>query len=174
MTHFARALGVAHEKRFTDAKKEIEILEQIRERVAKSNQYWAKQVEVQSLAAQGWLEYLSGDTTKGVATMKRSADLEATTEKSAVSPGEVLPAAELYGDMLMREKRYGEAIVAYTAALKRSPRRFNSLFGVARAHELTGNVAAARDSYAELIAMCTKAGDNRTKLVNARKYLTTN
>ena len=174
ITHFARALGHAHEKRFDEAKAEAATLEAIGARVAKRNAYWAKQVEIERLAAQGWTAYLAGETAQGLAAMKQAADLEATTEKSAVSPGEVLPAAELYGDMLLAEKQYGEAAAAYETALARSPRRFNSLYGVARAHELAGDEATARRRYAELIEMCADAPSSRDRLASARGFLKSN
>lgn len=174
MTHFARALGFAHEERFEEANKEISTLQAIQKAVAGRNAYWAKQVEIQSLAAEAWSNYLGGETAKGIALMKQAADLEATTEKSAVSPGEVLPAAELYGDMLLREKRYADAVAAYEKALQRSPRRFNSLYGIARAHELAGNLDQARDFYGQLASMAAGAPDNRAGLVVARGFLKSN
>ena len=135
MTHFARALGLAHEKRFEEANAEIATLEAIQERVAKYSAYWAKQVGIQRLAATAWTAYLSGDKKQGVTLMREAAALEATTEKAAVSPGEILPAAELYGDILLLDGRHQDAAEAYEAALKRSPRRFNSLYGAGRANE---------------------------------------
>jgi len=174
MSHFARALGFAHEKRFEEAKGEVAALNEIQKAVAGRSAYWAKQVEIQSLTANAWTTYLSGESDKGIAIMKQAADLEATTEKSAVSPGEVLPAAELYGDMLLLEKRNAEAVAAYDKALARSPRRFNSLYGIARAHELAGNLDKAREHYGQLASMTAGAPENRAKLVSARNFLKSN
>ena len=174
MTHFARALGLAHEKRFEEANAEIAALEAIQERVANYSAYWAKQVEIQRLAAAAWTAYLSGDKKKGVALMAEAAALEATTEKAAVSPGEILPATELYGDMLLLEERYGDAAKAYQTALKRSPRRFNSLYGAGQANALMGNPDKAKTYYSELVEMTAGAGEGRPRLAEARKYLQTN
>lgn len=174
MTHFARALGLAHEKRFEEANAEIAALVAIQERVAKYSAYWADQVETQRLAAAAWTAYLGGDKKKGLELMGEAAALEATTEKAAVSPGEILPAAELHGDMLLLEERYGDAAMAYETALIRSPRRFNSLYGAGRANALMGNPDKAKTYYAELVEICAGAGDERPKLAEARKYLQTN
>ena len=174
MTHFARALGLAHEKRFEEAKAEVAALEAIQERVASYSAYWAQQVEIQRLAAAAWTAYLSGDKKKGVTWMGEAAAIEATTEKAAISPGEILPAAELYGDMLLLEQGYRDAAKAYETALKRSPRRFNSLYGAGQANALAGNPDKAKTYYAELVEICAGAGDDRPRLAEARKYLQTN
>jgi tetratricopeptide (TPR) repeat protein len=174
MTRFARALGLAHEKRFEEAEAEVAALEAIQQRVTKYSAYWAKQVEIQRLAAAAWTAYLSGQKEKGVALMREAAALEASTEKAAVSPGEILPVAELYGDMLLLEERYQDAVQAYETALKRSPRRFNSLYGAGRANALLGNPDQAKAYYAELVEICTGAEDGRPRLAEARKYLQTN
>jgi cytochrome c-type biogenesis protein CcmH/NrfG len=71
--------------------------------------------------------------------MRKAAQLEASTEKHPVTPGEVLPAAELLGDMFMELEQYADARVAYEKSLARSPNRYNSLSGAARAAEREGN-----------------------------------
>jgi len=174
MTHFARALGLAHEKRFEEAAAEVAELQAIQERVTKYSAYWAKQVEIHRLAAAAWTAYLSGEKKRGLTLMTEAAALEGTTEKAAVSPGEVLPAAELYGDMLMLEERYQDSAKAYETALKRSPRRFNSLYGAGHANAQAGNPDKAKTYYAELVEICAGAGDDRPRLAEARKYLQTN
>jgi len=75
------------------------------------------------------------DPEEGLELMKKAAEMEASTEKNPVTPGEVLPAMELYGDMLLDAERYDDARRQYEAALDRSPNRFNSLYGAGRAAE---------------------------------------
>jgi len=72
--------------------------------------------------------------------------------------------------MLLELKRPAEALAAYKAALRDSPRRFNSLYGAARAAELAGNAAEAREYYATLVQSC-EPGADRTELQTARNYL---
>ncbi len=50
--------------------------------------------------------------------MREAADLESVTEKEAVTPGEVLPAGELLGDMLTEMERFEEAMSAYQEVLE--------------------------------------------------------
>lgn len=45
--------------------------------------------------------------------MRLAADLESTTEKHAVTPGELLPAVELLGDLFMEINKPEEAITHY-------------------------------------------------------------
>jgi tetratricopeptide (TPR) repeat protein len=76
--------------------------------------------------------------------------------------------------MLLLEERYGDAAKAYETALKRSPRRFNSLYGAGRANALMGDPDKAKTYYAELVEICAGAGSERPKLAEARNYLQTN
>jgi tetratricopeptide (TPR) repeat protein len=88
-----------------------------------------------------------------------------------VTPGEVLPARELYGDMLLASGHYTEAQEQYEAALDRSPNRFNSLFGAGRAAELSGDQDTAASYYQQLLEICAHASGDRPHLDYARKSL---
>lgn len=138
ITHFARGLGLAHLGRFAKAEAEAGALSDIHKETSTFSAYWATEVEVLLTSLQAWTLFLSGDEPGGLTRMKTAAALEATTEKSPVTPGAVLPAAELLGDMLMRLARYEEAIAAYRTVLKRSPGRRNALLGMARALKTSG------------------------------------
>ena len=61
--------------------------------------------------------------------------------------------------MLLELKRPGEALEAYKAALRDSPRRFDSLYGAAKAAELAGNAAEAREYYTTLVQSCAHDAD---------------
>ncbi|MBA3894539.1 MAG: hypothetical protein H0X69_12740 [Gemmatimonadales bacterium] len=62
-----------------------------------------------------------------------AADLEDITEKSPVTPGSVLRARELYGDLLLELGDPAKARRAYEASLARQPLRARSLVGLAAA-----------------------------------------
>jgi len=91
--------------------------------------------------------------------MREAATLEAGTTKSPVTPGEIIPAAELLGDMLAQAQLYEEAYDAYEIALKRSPRRLNSLYGAARALQQMGDSDAANLYYTEIAIMVNEASE---------------
>lgn len=169
LAHFGRGLGLAHEGRLDEAKAEVEALRSIEAQTEARSSYWATQVRIQRQAVDAWIHFLEGDRPEGLRQMKEAAALEATTEKSPVTPGEVLPAAELLGDMLMDLERYEEAITSYRTVLVRSPRRLNSLYGIGRALELMGDQQSARAYYAEVTAM-TSAASTRPVVVHARTF----
>ena len=62
--------------------------------------------------------------------MKRAAEMEAATYKHPITPGNVLPARELLADLLLEIGKPARALAEYQISLQRTPRRFNSLFGV--------------------------------------------
>jgi tetratricopeptide (TPR) repeat protein len=173
ITYFARALGAARSGRFEQARADLETLGALQERVAAKSPYWGTQVEVQRLSALAWLQYEQGSRERGLSTMQAAADLEASTEKHPVTPGEVLPARELLGDMLLELGRHEEALAAYEAALDRSPNRFNSLYGAGRAAESSGNGEVARRYYEALIEVTANADTERERLEYVRSFLAT-
>ena len=150
ITYFANGLGAARSGDTVKASKAIENLEALEKQVVKSSAYWAKQVEIQRLSVEAWLDYAAGKKDAGLKTMREATALEATTEKHPVTPGEVLPAHELLADMLFDLNRYQEAQHYYEATLERSPNRFNSLYGAGRSAELAGDEITAARHYGML------------------------
>ena len=171
ITHFARALGAARSGRPDQARGDLEKLGSIQEQVAAQSAYWGTQVEIQRLSALAWLQLAEGPGDQALATMRAAADLEASTEKHPVTPGEVLPARELLADMLLELRRSEAALVEYQAALERSPKRFNSLFGAGRAAELGGDAEVAIGYYKALVEVTANADTDRKRLQHARAYL---
>ena len=96
--------------------------------------YEAKQVEVQIRSGEAWINFISGNKVEALYTMKHAADMEDSTEKHPVTPGEIIPARELLADMLLEAGKKKEALDAYEAVLKKCPGRFNSLQGVMITH----------------------------------------
>ena len=85
--------------------------------------------------------------------MNESADLEEATQKNPVSPGELLPARELLGDMYLEMKKPAEALAAYQKSLESRPNRFNSLYGAGKAAEELKDKEAAKNYYSQIVAM---------------------
>ena len=173
ITHFARALGAARGGDGQGARLALDALASLHEQ-ATTSAYWANQVEIQHLSAAAWLAYAEGQQDKALETMKKAAALEASTEKHPVTPGEVLPARELLGDMLLEMGRYEEAQTAYEVALARSPNRFNSLYGAGRAAELRGDKHVAAHFYKKLAEIAAHADSAPERLRHARAFLTEN
>jgi predicted TPR repeat methyltransferase len=87
-----------------------------------------------------------------------------------VTPGELLPARELEGDMLIAAGRPSEARVAYRMALAREPGRARSTFGAARAAELAGDRAGAAAGYREFLRLMAKADPGRAEVAIAKSF----
>ncbi len=173
LPHFARALGAAHTGDVATAKAAIAELARLEEaaRTLDVAYDWGIQVAIQRVAAEAWLAYASGDEERGLELAREAAEMEGTTEKNPITPGEVLPARELYGDMLLAAGRHAEAVSAYQAALERSPNRFNSLYGAGRAAELAGDAEAARGFYTQLVEICPAPTGEREELAHAQSFL---
>ena len=128
MAHFARALGASHTGDFASARASIDSLAAIRARLAlRDEPYWSEQVAIQQLSAQAWLDLAEGRKDSALSHMRQSVAREDATEKNAVTPGPLAPARELYGDMLMKLHKPGEALAEYRATLVKEPNRYRSI-----------------------------------------------
>lgn len=133
--------------------------------------HWWPQVHIQQQAAAAWASHAEGKNDEALQLMRAAAGLEDTTEKHPVTPGPVISARELLGDLLLELNQPAQALVEFEAAAAREPNRFNGLFGAARAAELSGNAAKARALFAQLVAMCARADGERPELSHAKAAL---
>ena len=171
LTHFARAIGAARGGNAQLAQQEADRLASVRDALtAAKSSYWATEVEVQRLAAMAWIALAGGDKGQALAQMRAAADLEDRSEKAAVSPGRLLPAHELLGEMLLELGRPAEALVAFELSHKRDPNRLRGLYGAGRAAELAGKADQARAHFKRLLDIAASA-EARSELVHARRYL---
>jgi len=106
--------------------------------------------------------------------MRIAADMEDHTQKHPVTPGEVLPARELLGDLLLKLNKPGEALEAYVANLKKHPNRFNSLYGAGLAVERSNDAEKAKLWYLQLTTIAYTTNSNRPELEKARLFLKNN
>lgn len=173
ITHFARAIGAARSGDSERARIEIDRLRAIQERMAgaRENYDWATQVEIQHRAASAWLARAGGNNENALKFMRSAADLEDSTEKHPVTPGAVLPARELLGDLLLELNRPSEALIEYERSLENSPNRLNGLYGAGRAAQLAGNRLKARRYYQRLTAICARGNAGRSELQIAKTFL---
>ena len=102
MTHFARALGAARSGKPAEAAADIARLRTIHDRELElKDAYWAGQVDIQRQVAEAWVAYASGRKAEGLELLMAAAAAEDLTDKSAVTPGPLAPARELFGFMLL-------------------------------------------------------------------------
>jgi tetratricopeptide (TPR) repeat protein len=174
MSHFARALGAARRSDPTAAHKDVEALTALRDRLkAAKNEYWATEVEVMRLAAVAWVALAQNRTDEALGLMRQAAGIEDKSEKNIVTPGRLLPARELLGDMLLELKRPAEALKEYEASQQREPSRYRGLYGAGQAAAQSGNRDKARQYFTKLVELAS-SGDSRGETETARRYLASN
>ena len=170
--HFARALGASQTGKTEAARKDVQQLVSLRDTLTQGNdKYWADQVEIQREIATAWITLAEGKHEQALQQMRSAADHEDRTDKHNVTPGVILPARELLGEMLLELKQPAEAMVEFEATLRTAPNRFNALSGAARAAKLSGDSEKAKTYYAKLLAICEHADGDRPELQDARSLL---
>jgi tetratricopeptide (TPR) repeat protein len=128
---------------------------------------------VQRISAEAWIAFARGQRDEGLTQMHAAADLEDKGEKHPVSPGRLIPARELLGDMLLESGRPADALVEYEASQIRDPKRFRGFWGAGEAAAQAGNKDKARYHLTKLVEMAGSA-DPRPELATARDYLAKN
>ncbi len=174
MRYFARALGAARSGDPAAAEKDVHHLQHIGDALkAAKNDYWATEVEVQRISAEAWIAFAKGQRDEALKQMRAAADLEDTTEKHPVSPGRLIPARELLGDMLLESGRPAEALAEYEASQTRDPNRFRGYWGAGQAAAQAGNKDKARQHFTRLVELAG-SGDPRPEIAKAREHLKAN
>jgi len=169
---FARGIGAARSGDTALARGEAAALAVLRDSLALARDpRWVGDAEISRLAIEAWVARAAGDTAAATGLADSAAALEDVTEKHPVTPGRILSARTLQGELLLELGRPAEARRAFELALAREPARVRTLFGAARAAEAAGDSAAARDRYRELVALMTRADAGRPELRRARAWL---
>jgi tetratricopeptide (TPR) repeat protein len=170
ITYFTRSVCAVRSGDLDAARKDAERLELAhRALVDAKNTYWANEVEVQRLAAAGWIALGEGKPEQALRFMRAAADLEDHNEKHIVTPGRIVPARELLGDMLVELKQPDAALKEYEASQLREPNRFRNYLGSARAAEMAGDRAKAAAYSQKLLALAKDADTARPEFEGAKK-----
>lgn len=171
LTHFARALGAARSGDTAAAEKDVQELARLRDTLKTAkNEYWATEVEVSRLGAAAWTALAQGKPDEALSLMQRAADIEDKNEKHIVTPGRIVPARELLGEMLLELKRPVEALKEFEASHVREPERFRGYYGAAQAAVQSGDQAKAKRYFARLVEVAGQ-GTARPELAQARAFL---
>jgi tetratricopeptide (TPR) repeat protein len=170
IVYFTRLLGSVHIGNIDSAKAELKNLATIYDTLmAQKDPYKANQVQIQIRSSEAWILFKEGKNGEALSRMNMAADMENKTEKSPVTPGEVIPASELLGDMLLQMNKPDKALEAYEADLKKHPNRFNGLYGAGLAAERSNNFEKATFYYRQLTTIAS--GSGRAELEAARAFL---
>jgi hypothetical protein len=172
ITHYARGLAFVHLRDLAAAQQESAQLSQLRDALAeRKDSYWSSQVEVQRLSVDAWIALARGMQDEALKSMRAAADLEDSMEKHIVTPGAVVPARELLGDMLLELKQPAGALAAFETSAKREPNRLHGLYGAALASAQAGDKVKARAYYAKLAALADRGDSKREELQQAKAFL---
>ena len=172
ITYFARGLGSARINDITAAKDAVKMLDKLYENTVTAGQnYWAIQVDIKRITVAAWIANSEGKKEEALTLMQKAADLEDSVDKHPVTPSAVLPARELYGDMLLLSGKPNEALDAYTAALEISPNRFNSLYGAGNAAQLAENLDKAKLYYSKLMELTNGTESERTEIKEVISFM---
>ncbi len=169
LIYFAKGIGAGRSDKPEIALQSFEKLEELQKTFKKSeaNKYWINQIEIQKTIVKAWQLFASNGMEKSLETMTLAANLEDSTEKSPVTPGQLLPAREMLGDLLLEMNKPKEALLQYELSLQKCPNRFNSLFGAGKSAELMGDYKKAKFYFTELQKNCNSSGAKRDRLIYA-------
>lgn len=154
VTQFARALGAARGGDVAAARVEADRLGAIVQALKGAGEdYWAHVVGAQHRAVLAWVAHREGRHDDALRLAREAADSEDEVEKHPVTPGPLIPARELYGDILLAHGQAPAALAAYEATMQREPNRLRTLHGAARAASRAGDAAKARKYYAAIVEL---------------------
>jgi tetratricopeptide (TPR) repeat protein len=169
ITHHARAIGAARSGDIPRARAAVDRLAVLHKAAVDANiAYWPNPIEIQRREAAAWLAMAEGRKDEAVALMKDAVALEESIDKHPVTPGPVLPARELEGDLLMALGRPAEALAAYEASLAVAPNRYYALGAAVLAADAAGRSDTARAHFATLTKVAARADGSRTDLVKLK------
>lgn len=175
--HFAVAMGAVNTNDFNTVEEKIEILKALNQNLIAQNDktkaIQIKQVEIQIKTSQAWLSFRKNELKNGLTLMQEATEIERHTSKHPVTPGDVLPAIELLGDMLLELNKPAEALAAYEENLIGRPNRFNGIYGAAIASKQSGDLEKAALYFNQLIELAKDVKSERPEIEEAKIFVRT-
>jgi len=169
---FARGLGAARSADLEGARRDRTRLEQLYAAMSAGGEdYWAAQTAFQIRAVSAWIALAEGAEAEALKLMQQAAAAEDATDKHPVTPGNVLPARVLLGEMLLQLERPVEALAEFERSLERDPARFRAVWGAAKAAQAAGQTAIAERHYQALLEIAAASDTDRPELQVARTAL---
>lgn len=135
--HYARGLGAARSGDLKQAKAEQDQIDAyVKAMNEAGDEYWAHMTGAMAKAVDAWILYEEGKTDEALRLMAEAAEMEESMDKHPITPGEILPVRELYGELLLREGQPEKAIEAFNVSLERTPNRRYALKGIEAAKQM--------------------------------------
>jgi len=126
---------------------------------------------IQVLASQAWVAYTKVNDAKAIAVMKEAVELEEKTGEHPITPGEVIPASELLGDIVLKMNKPVQILEAYMTDLEGHPRRFNGLYGAAIAAKGIGDAEKTTFYFKMLLKLTEMSNSGRPEVEEAREFI---
>lgn len=146
--HFARGIGAARSGQLDKARQELKQIRTLQSGLPQSTSpYWLAEVQAEADQVNAWILLAEGDKNAALQLASAAADREDAVDKHPVTPGEVLPARELYADMLFETGNFEKSLAEYQSVLRRSPNRLNALLGAAKSATSVGEKSVAARYY---------------------------
>ena len=169
---FARGLGAARSGDVAGARRDADRLTELSAAlVAQKQPYWVEQVEIQRQLVLALVARAEGQDQEALRLLREAVTREAATDKHPVTPGPLVPASELLGEVLLELNAPAEALAAFEAVQATEPNRFRAIYGAGRAAELAGDLDKARAPYTALVALAEHADTERPELKQARAFV---
>jgi len=176
--HFAVAMGAVNTNDFNTVDQKVKILKMLHQNLIAQNDktkaIQIKQVEIQIKTVQAWLSFRKNDLKNALALMQEAVEIERKTSKHPVTPGDVLPAIELLGDMFLELNKPQEALAAYEENLKGHPERFNGVYGAAIAAKQSKNDEKANMYFKLLLKLTEHSNSDRLEVQEAKGFIQQN
>jgi len=148
--HFARGIGAARSGQPGKARAELAIIEELQAGIGRATHtYFREEVQVHVDAVTAWLLLAEGNSEQALQHAAAAADREDAVDKHPVTPGEVIPARELYAEMLFETGNHARSLQQFQTVLAGSPNRLNALLGAANAANHAGEAQLAEQYYAQ-------------------------
>ncbi len=129
-------------------------------------------VNIMAKELRALIQMSEGKTDEALQLLKATAYDEDRMSFDFGPPVVVKPARELLGEMLLKLGRAQEAQAEFASSLKRAPKRFLSLLGMARAAAKAGDPVAAQEAYATLEKVLHRADAEMVELAEVKKGMT--
>jgi tetratricopeptide (TPR) repeat protein len=170
--YFAQALGAARLGNLDQARTGLQRMTSLRDKLLEGkDKYSSEQVDIQRESVIAWTTLAEGKRDDALSLMWAAADHDDSVDKLPVTPGPIVPARELLGDMLLQTQQPAAALEAFETSLKFAPERFNALYGAARAAQLAGDREKASAYYTKLLANCPRPTSDLPELREGKQFL---
>jgi hypothetical protein len=130
-----------------------------------------KILKIQRLEIVAVADSAKGQLEEAIENLEKATDLETSLPPPPGPPPLIKPSHELFGEILLRADRPGEAEKQFKIALLRQTGRARSLLGAARATGRLGESEKAAGIYTQFLHQWRQGDPNLPELQEARNYL---